>query len=113
MRAAKVSRLGMTEQETILWDYIDEESNDLLLEIAKRVKDDGFSAAVEAPIAMHDAAEELLGLKIVSQTMVKQLALLAEKIDHPDLVQAYMTIVPLHVGMIKYLMMIQARQEAS
>ena len=95
----------MTSEEKMMWDYIEEESNDLLLKIKENIQFDGFKD-------LHgntNAEVETLALKVVSLTMIKQLAILCETLAHPDIGIAYMQIVPMHADLIKTYVMKAAK----
>jgi hypothetical protein len=85
----------MTSEEKMLWDYIDEESNDMLLNLVKHIEADGYD---KAPAS---SGTEAVALKILSAAIVKTLAIATEKHGNYDLVKAYMDMVPMHVELIK------------
>jgi hypothetical protein len=89
----------MTPKDKILWDYIDEESNDLLLRLNQEIKDDGFTGSGKS--------EEVIAMKVLSAAMIKTLAITCEKINHPCLATAYMQTIPLHTELIKIFLMKQ------
>lgn len=84
---------SMTAEEQILWDYVDEESNDLILSMSRNVIEDGFDQVPQGA--------EMVSLKIMSAAIVKMLAIATEKSGRLDLATAYMEMVPLHVELIK------------
>lgn len=87
----------MTPAEKILFDYIEEESNALLLELKHKIEFDGFKD-------LHDRDcynVETLAIKILAHTHVKFLSLLTEKMGHPNIALAYMEYVPMHVELLK------------
>lgn len=88
---------SMTVEERIQWEYVDMESNELMLDVLARIKDDGFQVAMPDP----NSAVETLALKVLSQAMVKTLALLVEKLEHPSLAMAYMQMAPMHAELVK------------
>lgn len=87
---------AMTPDEQLLWDYIEQESNELILKMTQQVENDGFNLG--SPEA-HGA--ETVALKILSAATVKMLAIISERVGGVDLVKAYMEMVPLHVELIK------------
>lgn len=97
-----------SDQDRILWEYVDLESDELLLEVAARVAADGFSQASGERLAV---ADEVLALKVLTSATVKQLAILVEKINHPSLVLAYVQMLPMVVDMVKYLEMRRMRDD--
>ncbi len=85
----------MTTEEQILWDYIEDESNDMLLNMMKNISDDGYDKAVGSQ------GVEMVALKILSAAIVKVLAVATERVGNYDLATAYMDMVPMHVELIK------------
>lgn len=85
----------MTPDEQNLWQYVEDESNELVCVLAENAKRDGYADAsgVRDP--------ELVALKVASATMVKMLAIMTERTQNTDLAEAYMQLVPLHVELIK------------
>lgn len=82
----------MTREEQVLWDYIEQESDELVLQMSKNVADDGFDR-VDGP--------EIVTLKIMSAAVVKMLAIATEKTGRLDLATAYMEMVPMQIELIK------------
>lgn len=97
----------MTDQEKMLWQYIDQESDELVLEIQERVSRDGFCASMPDS----ESAPEAIAMKIMSSAMVKTLALLTEKLGHPNIGLAYLQLVPMHVDLIKELTIKEMRSQ--
>jgi hypothetical protein len=87
----------MSSEEQVLWDYIEQESDELLLAIVKNIREDGFDKSVPDPVT----GVENVALKILSASIVKMLALATEKTGRLDLAKAYMEMVPMHVELIK------------
>lgn len=98
----------MTPEEKMLWDYVDEESSDLALKVMADVEHDGFNRGT----VDERVATELVAIKVLSAATIKTLALLVEKVNHPDLVGAYMQMVPMHVDLVKTLVMKDFKQRA-
>ncbi len=88
--------MAMTPDEQLLWDYIEQESNELILKMTQQVESDGFDLA-----SPESHASETIALKILSAATVKMLAIISERVGGVDLVKAYMEMVPLHVELIK------------
>lgn len=80
----------------ILADYVYEESDDLLLEVQARVESDGFFQEQED----RGTAVETVMLQILSQAMVKTLAVLCEKVGDTTLGEAYLEMLPLHYTLV-------------
>lgn len=80
----------------MLADYVDDESNDLLLEIQERVEKDNFFREQNDQSISH----ETVSIAILSQTMIKMLAILSDKKDVP-LGECYLDLIQLHSSMIK------------
>lgn len=99
----------MSVNEKIMYDYIDEESNELLLEVAQRVAADGY----EKLMTDDRTGAEVLAFKILSQAMIKQLALMTEKIDHPNLAMAYIQVAPMHATYVQELLIQGMKQKAA
>lgn len=97
---------AMTVDEQNAWDYIEEESNELVLEVANRVQGDGFGALMPD----ERTACEVLAFKILSQAMIKQLAIMTEKINHPNLAMAYMQMAPMHASIIQTMLVKDMKQ---
>lgn len=89
----------MTAAE-VLDDYVETESDDLVLKVLEQVKNDGFSRALDD----EENGVEMVALKVLSQAMIKCLALMTEKMNHPSLAMAYMQIVPMHTNVVKNMM---------
>lgn len=68
--------------ESVLRDYVDEESDDLLLDLQKKVEGDGYSSA--------GVSQEALMLEILAHAQVKVLAIMCERTGHSNLALAYM-----------------------
>lgn len=90
----------MAGDESLLWGYIDEESDALMLELKRRVEVDGFKDP-----ATQDHATETIVLKVLAATQIKVLAMLTEKMNHPNIAMAYLQIVPLQTELIKLYLM--------
>lgn len=86
----------LTSKEQMLWDYIDEESNELLLKLERQVQSDGYAEAQPGPLSV-----DTVVMKIMSAALVKMLALVSEGTPGTDLARAYMDMVPMHVELIK------------
>ena len=97
----------LTLEEQLVWDYIEQESNDLVLEIQAKIAIDGYTKATPN----EESAPETLALKVMSLAMIKTLAILTEKRGHPNMAMAYMQIVPMHVAMVQELTIKQMRGE--
>lgn len=95
----------MTPEDKILWDYIDEESNYLLLRLNQGIKTDGYARA--------GASEEAIAMKVLSAAMIKTLAITCEKINHPCLATAYMQTIPMHTELIKIFLMKQVGRKSN
>lgn len=91
----------MTPAEKLLWDYIDEESDVLLVKVRDQVLQDGFAAAV--PVGR--AAVETVAIKVLSSAMIKTLAVMCEAVGRYDLMQAYMEMAPMHAELLKSYML--------
>ena len=85
----------MTSEEQMLWDYVEDESNELLLRMVDNVVCDGYNKGSGASSA------EMVALKILSAAIVKTLAVATERLGNYDLATAYMDMVPMHVELIK------------
>jgi hypothetical protein len=85
----------MTSEEQMLWDYVEDESNELLLTMGKNVEADGYDRA-PGPASVDDVV-----LKVLSAAIVKTLAVATERVGNYDLATAYMKMVPMHVELIK------------
>jgi hypothetical protein len=93
--------MSMTIDEKMLWDYVDEESDELMLKLRDIVEDDAFYNLLPD----NRVAQETLMLKIVSAAMVKVLAIMCEKMEHPSLAMAYIQVVPMHTELLKTLLL--------
>lgn len=89
--------MSMTALERTLWDYIDEESNDLMILVRDNIVTDGYDQAMEGSML----SPETLSLKVLSHAMIKTLAMLVEKTGHPSLARAYLELAPMHSELIK------------
>lgn len=99
---------AMTPEEQTLWDYIEEESSELVLRTLECVEMDGFHKSHPN----ENSAVETVAMKVLSAAYIKTLALLVEKMNHPSLAMAYMQTIPLHVELIKGLTIKELRQRA-
>lgn len=91
-------------QGNILWEYLDEESDELLLELRERVEKDGFTKAMptESPDAL------TLNLLIILQ--MKLFILMCERVGHPSPPKAFMDVVlPQQIDILKHFVVRQAR----
>lgn len=93
--------MSMTPQERLLWDYIEEESDELMIRVRDLIVQDGYDKAMEGSVM----SPETLSLKILSHAMVKTLAVLVEKTNHPSLARAYLELAPMHSELIKLYML--------
>lgn len=89
--------------DNILWDYVEQESDDLLLELRDRVERDGFAAAADGDV-------ELVSMMVLSTVSMKNLALTCENLG-TDLSEKYMELVRGQVELLKLYVMKQFRQE--
>lgn len=97
---------AMTNEERVLWEYIEEESSELVLRTLECVEIDGFQRSHPN----ENTAVETVAMKVLSAAFIKTLALLVEKMNHPSLAMAYMQTVPMHVELIKGLTIKELRQ---
>lgn len=98
--------IRMTSEEQMLWDYIDEESDTLLLKMREQVVTDGFYAMVKGDTT----AVENVSLKIISAAMIKTLAIMCEERGGTDLMQAYVEMAPMHASLMKSFMLKEIRR---
>lgn len=96
----------MTRAEQDLWDYIDEESDVLLVKMRDQVKQDGFQAALSDDMT----GVETIALKVLSAAMIKTLAVMCEARSRHDLMQAYVEMAPMHAELLKEYMLREVRQ---
>lgn len=93
-------------QGNILWEYLDEESDELLLELRERVEKDGFTKAM--PTKSPDA----LTLNLLIMLKAKLFILMCERVGHPNAAKAYMDIVlPQEIDILKHFIIRQARNK--
>lgn len=93
-------------QGNILWEYLDEESDELLLELRERVEKDGFTKAM--PTESPDA----LTLNLLIMLKAKLFILMCERVGHPNAAKAYMDIVlPQEIDILKHFIIRQARNK--
>lgn len=93
-------------QDHILWGYLDEESDALLLELRERVEKDGFTKA------MPTEGPDTLTLNLLIMLKVKLLILMCERVGHPNAARAYMDVVlPQEIDMLRHFVVRQARGE--
>jgi hypothetical protein len=96
----------MTRAEQDLWNYIDEESDVLLIKMRDMVRHDGFHVTVEDEAV----AAETIALKVLSAAMIKTLAVMCEAKSRHDLMQAYVEMAPMHADLLKEYMLKEAGQ---
>lgn len=83
--------------DKMLWDYLDEESDALLLELRERVEKDGFHKA------MPEETPDTLALNLLVMTQVKLLVLMCERAGHPSPTIAFMDVLlPQIVHVLNY-----------
>lgn len=75
----------------MLADYVYEESDELVLKLQQQVLRDGFDA---------EESVEAVMVQILSQAMVKVLAIVAEGSGDRSLGEAYVELLPLHYAMV-------------
>lgn len=93
-------------QDHILWEYLDEESDALLLELRERVEKDGFTKA------MPTEGPDTLTLNLLIMLQMKLLVLMCERVGHPSPPRAYMDVVlPQQIDMLRHFVVRQARGE--
>lgn len=93
-------------QDHILWEYLDEESDALLLELRERVEKDGFTKA------MPTDGPDTLTMNLLIMLKAKLLILMCERVGHPNAARAYMDVVlPQEIDMLKHFIIRQARQQ--
>jgi hypothetical protein len=86
----------MTSDEQILWEYMEDESNELVLSMIGNIENDGMDR-----LSPSSAGSETVALKILSAAMLKMLAITSERLGISDLPKAYLELVPIHVELIK------------
>lgn len=92
--------------DKMLWDYLDEESDELLLELRERVEKDGFTKA------MPTEGPDTLTLNLLIMLQMKLLILMCERVGHPSPPRAYMDVVlPQQIDMLKHFVVRQARNK--
>lgn len=84
----------MTSDENMVWQYVEDESNELVLSMLKNIEADGFDRVLSS-------GAETMAMKVLSAALVKFLAITIEKEGNMDLAGAYLQLVPLHVELIK------------
>lgn len=93
-------------QDHILWEYIDEESDALLLELRERVEKDGFTKA------MPTEGPDTLTMNLLIMLQMKLLVLMCERVGHPNAARAYMDVVlPQQIDMLRHFVVRQARNK--
>lgn len=93
-------------RDQVLWDYLDEESDTLLLELRERVEKDGFTKA------MPTEGPDTLTMNLLIMLQMKLLILMCERVGHPSPPRAYMDVVlPQQIDMLKHFVVRQARGE--
>lgn len=95
---------GMTESDKMLWDYVDEESDALLIRMRDMVRQDGYQAL----LVHENTAVETIALKVLSAAMIKTLAIICETVGKRDLMQAYVEMSPMHAELLKEFMLREA-----
>lgn len=86
----------MTNPEKLLWAYIDEESDEMMLKAIEAVNIDGFGK-----LQPGESGTEMVAVKILSVAMIKTLQIICERSGGPDLVTAFMQLSPLHAEIVK------------
>src|SRR5690606_37354914 len=93
-------------RDQVLWDYLDEESDALLLELRERVEKDGFTQA------MPTDGPDTLTMNLLIMLKAKLLVLMCERVGHPSPPRAYMDVVlPQEIDMLKHFVVRQARNK--
>lgn len=90
--------LTIEEQNTL--DYINTESDELIVQLKEAIEGDGYTRNDHKP-----CAAEHLALKVLSMAMVKTLAIVCENTNHPSLPLAYLQLGNMHTDMIKAFML--------
>lgn len=98
----------MTVGEKVLWDYIEEESDELLLKLVENVERDGFDK-----MAAGNLATETVAIKIISAALVKLLQVMCEKESGPNLAVAYLQLSPMHAELVKLYLMKEMKLNGS
>ncbi len=80
----------------MLWQYVEDESNEIVLTMMRNVEDDGYDR-----VSPGASGAETIVLKVLSAALLKMLALATERVGTTDLAGAYMEMVPMHVELIK------------
>lgn len=93
----------MSDAERILWEYLDEESDELILRLRDNVVVDGF--------ASEDNTETVV-LKMLAHATMKVIAIMCEKTEHPSIGLAYMQTIPMVTELVKFYVLKDARQRA-
>lgn len=88
----------------MLWEYIDDESNELMLRMRSQVAADGFHKMSREK----NTAVETLSLKIISAAMIKTLAVMCEERGHMNVMQAYIHMAPMHADLMKSFLLKEA-----
>lgn len=91
------------QRQKMLWAYVQEESDDLILEVKQRVENDDFDQ-------LADGDSDVVASMILSLSMLKVLALMCERsgTSMPDM---YLKMAAGHSEVLKMYVMQQFRQE--
>ena len=85
----------LNEKEQMLWDYIMQESDEIVLRSKENVEKDGFAKASRTQ------EEEDLCLKILVAATVKKMFVVAEKRGELDVLRAYSRLVLIQTEFMK------------
>lgn len=95
-----------TVEENLLWEYIDEESDVMLLKIKETVENDGYSKAAGDDV-------EVVASLLLSATVLKMVAVMCERDGgKKSLHDLYMDVVKGQVELLKMYVVQQFRQGA-
>lgn len=85
----------LTAQEQVLWELIDIESDDVVIDLLERVAPYG---------SIGNDHVDTLAVKVLSQALVKVLAIATEK-SGESLASAYVRVSPMHADLVKFYML--------
>ena len=92
--------MPLTVEEQNIVDYIETESDELIVQLKEAIEGDGFIRDDPKP-----CAAEHLALKVLSLAMIKTLSIVCENTNHPSIPLAFLQLNSMHTDMIKAFML--------
>ena len=83
----------MNMKTDVLRSYVDEESDELILELQRKIEGDGYTST--------GITQEALALRVLALATVKILAIMCERTNHSNIALAHVQMAPMTAELVK------------